>query len=523
MTQMQVQSIPFFFSTVLALGVVALVWKLSAHTGVKAFIAMMLAVALWSVMAGMEALATSLSANLIWTKLSYPGVVSVPVLFFLFVLQFTGHEHWLSHRNQGLLWIIPVLTLLLAFTNEWHHLQWSSLTPDPLLGESLIYYGHGPWFYVMIVFLYLLMLVATILLVQAAFNFHSAFRLQTLAILFSAPLPWLSNFLYIMDISPLPGLDTAPIFFAATGLILSLAIFRFQLLDLVPVAREMIIEGLQDGIMVMDDSGRIVDINPAALRLLNWPDRNWVGLPGGQLIPQIRNLLDKTTIKIEIQSQSDSPLWLELHQDPLHSRNGRMLGTLLTLRNITERKQMEMALEEKTRQLENLAVSDSLTGLFNRRYIETALRLEFERCERYHLSLAIAMFDIDLFKRINDHFGHPCGDDVIRWVSRELVSCKRTTDIAARVGGDEFLILFPQCNLDDAWKAMERLRNILADSLIPCTGEGVTISGGVTAWYAGDNPSAALQRVDRLLYQAKERSRNLMLKDDHDGNLTPPI
>jgi diguanylate cyclase (GGDEF)-like protein len=517
MTLVQIQALPFFLSVILSLGVIALIWRFRSHSGGKTFIWMMLALSVWAAMAGMEVISTSLAANLFWSIASYPGVLSVPVLFFLFVTQYTGYEQWLSRRNLILVWTIPVVTMLLALTNQWHHLHWSSLTPDPLLGEAVIHYGHGPWFYVMIVFLYLVMLVASPLLFQAALNFHKAFRFQTLAILVSIALPWIGNFLYILGVSPMPGIDMAPIFFSIAGLIFALAIFRFRLLDLVPVAREMIIEGFQDGILVMDDQDRIVDVNRAAKTLLNLANRTWVGESGISLIPQTRALLDNPALKIELQSQFEGETWLELHLEALQSSTGRILGRLLTIRNITERKQMELILQEKTRELERLAVSDSLTGLFNRRYIETALRLEFERCERYPpLSMAIAMFDIDLFKGINDRFGHPCGDEVIRCVSRELTVCIRASDIAGRFGGDEFIILFPQCTLEDAWQVMDRLRNVLAEMQVPCTGKGITISGGVTAWYPGDNPNAALQRVDHLLYQAKARSRNLILKDARD-------
>jgi len=513
MTFEQKESLPYFFSTLLALGVIVIVWKHRRSPGGKAFIWMMLGLAAWAGPAGLEITSNSLSANLIWSIVSYPGVLSVPVFFFLFVLQFTGQEYLLTRRNLALLWIIPGITLLMALTNNWHHLLWSSLVPDPLVGENLIHYGHGPWFYVMLVYLYALVLAGSVLLLKAAFSFQKAFRLQTLAILVSIPLPWLGNLLYILNISPLPGLDTAPIFFTMTGLVLSLAIFRFQLLELVPVAREMVIEGLLDGIMVMDARERIVDINPAAKKLLNLSAGAWLGQPISSLVPQIQQLIDHPQLKLETFSETATPTWVEMHLDPLRSPTGRLLGRLLTLRNITDRKQMELDLQEKTRELERLAVSDSLTGLFNRRYIESALQLEFERCERYHLSLAIAMFDIDLFKGINDRFGHPCGDEVIRRVSRELRACLRSADIAARVGGDEFLALFPLTSLEDGWMAIERLRSLLEHSVIDCTGEGITISGGVTSWFAGDKPNAALQRVDRLLYQAKKQNRNLVLKD----------
>jgi PAS domain-containing protein len=348
---LSMQSIPYFLSAILALGVMVLVWKYRRSSLGRTFILMMLAEFVWAAMVGVEANSTTLAANRFWTILSYFGVVSVPVLFFIFVLYFTGREGWLSRRNLYLLWVIPVITILMVVTNEWHHLHWSYLVPDLVQGEKLIYYGHGPWYYVVVVYFYVLTFTASLLLLQAVFNFGKAFRLQALVILLSVPLPWLGNLVYFMGISPWPGMDPAPIFFTLSGLIQSLAIFRFQLLDLAPVAREMIVEGLPEGIVVMDAQGRIVDLNPAADALLNLSGRSKLGQLGVDVIPQINLLTESPVVEFEFPDRAGQSRWLEYRQDPLSGRNGRMLGSVLTIRNITKRKQMELAFFDETQRL----------------------------------------------------------------------------------------------------------------------------------------------------------------------------
>ena len=345
------KSAPFFASAILALVVAALVWRHRKSSMGKALILLMLADIIWATFAGINADSTSLSANRFWTIISYPGVLCVPVFFFMFVVTFTGHEDWLSRRNLVLLWVIPVVTMLLVVTNEWHHLHWSYLTPDPLLGETLIHYGYGPWYYMMVVYMYGLVLIASLLLLEVAFKYRNDFRLQALAILIGIPLPWAGSILYISGLSPWPGLDHTPVFFSVTGLILSLAVFRFQLLELMPVARDLIVEGLQDGIVVMDAQGRIVDINPAASILLNISDRSRVGQMGVDLIPQIKLLQESPVMEFEFAVGSRQPPWLEYQLSPLPGRNGRMLGNILTVRNITERKQMELAFSDETQRL----------------------------------------------------------------------------------------------------------------------------------------------------------------------------
>lgn len=166
-------------------------------------------------------------------------------------------------------------------------------------------------------------------------------------------------------------------------------------------------------------------------------------------------------------------------------------------------------------QMKQLAISDPLTELYNRRFTEISLGTEFKRCERYKTPLAIGFFDIDDFKQVNDRFGHACGDDVLKVVASQLKACVRFVDFAARVGGDEFLIIFPNTTLDEGWEVLNRLRKKLRQCIISCTGEFVTISGGVTVWSPGDTPEDAFTRADTLMYQAKRLGKNQILKENH--------
>jgi signal transduction histidine kinase/CheY-like chemotaxis protein len=345
------KSVPFFVSAILTLGVIVLVWRHRKGSLGKAMLFMMLADFWWAISAGINASSTTLSSNRLWTIISYPGVLCVPVFFFIFVVYFSAHEDWLSRRNLVFLWIIPAITLMMVLTNEWHHLHWSYLIPDTQLGGALIHYGYGPWYYVMVVYMYSLVLIASLLLLQVAFKYRNDFRLQALAILIGVPLPWAGSIIYIFGLTPWPGLDHTPVFFSITGLFLSLAVFRFRLLEIMPVARDVIVDGLQDGIVVMDAQGRIVDINPAASILLNITDRNRVGQLGVDLIPQLKLLQERPVIEFEFPAGSGQPPWLEYRLSSLPGRNGRMLGTILTVRNITERKQMELAFSRETQRL----------------------------------------------------------------------------------------------------------------------------------------------------------------------------
>lgn len=169
-------------------------------------------------------------------------------------------------------------------------------------------------------------------------------------------------------------------------------------------------------------------------------------------------------------------------------------------------------------QMKQLAITDPLTELYNRRFTEVTLTTEFKRCERYGTPLAVGFFDIDDFKLVNDRFGHACGDDVLKVVADQLKVSIRFVDFAARIGGDEFLIVFPNTTQNDAWEILNRFRNKLRQCIISCTGEFITISGGVTPWRPGITPDDALNTADLLMYQAKRLGKNQIIKENDQNN-----
>src|SRR5208282_5161377 len=151
-------------------------------------------------------------------------------------------------------------------------------------------------------------------------------------------------------------------------------------------------------------------------------------------------------------------------------------GRLLTYGNVSE-------LARQAEALERLASVDGMTGLNNRRHFLVLAESEWSRFRRYGRPLALLMIDIDLFKSINDKYGHDVGDDVIKSVAEVLQNNKRTSDIAGRLGGEEFALILPEATLDSALTAAERLRQLVADGAINVEGHrlSVTISIGASA------------------------------------------
>ena len=212
--------------------------------------------------------------------------------------------------------------------------------------------------------------------------------------------------------------------------------------------------------------------------------------------------------------------WIDCRSVPTREADGAILWYGLML-DITERHVLDMQLAERKRvevelrtlqaQLREQATRDPLTGLYNRRYLEETLRRELDRAGREGHPLSILMVDVDHFKRLNDTYGHPAGDEVLRTLGRLLQHHARSSDIPCRYGGEEFLVVLPDMPLEAARKRAELVRQDFADLRIAFGGTEIaaTLSIGVSS-YPGHGTTAdeLIRAADLALYDAKQSGRN---------------
>lgn len=340
-------------TTALAGGLAAYTWTLRKMPGAQALFALMVGAGIWALADAAGFGSADLPTRILWSKASYLGIVLIPIAWLAFAVAYAGRAP-LGHSALALLAIEPIITLLLVWTNELHGLIWSSITVTstrPYLELSRVY---GDWFWLHTAYSYLLLGIGAYLLLAMAVRLRRAYRGQSGVLLLAVAIPWVGNALYLLRISPLPGLDLTPFGFLAAGLALVLGIYRYRVLEvfpgLLPIARDAVVEAMVDGVVVVDRRGKVIDLNPGAHRLLGCDDRV-IGQPVESVIeawPDLSSSFDESSARrVEVSfGLGASERWCDAMVSPLRRRD-RLVGWLLVLRDVTERRRADRALRAR--------------------------------------------------------------------------------------------------------------------------------------------------------------------------------
>jgi len=353
-------------ASTLSLVVMGLAWHRHTGPGGKAFGALMTAVVWWTLFAALEAAAVAPALKIAISKVEYVGTVCTAPLFLLFSLTSRAGERRLKTALLGAMWIVPFATLAAVFTNDRHRLFWTGFTPSPVEGSNLLVYVHGPLFYVQTAYAFALTLAGTVLLLRSALGTQRVFRSQTILLLLGALAPWAGVAVYLTPLNPWPGLDLIPLSFAATGVLLLLALWRFRLLDLAPVALRQLLAGMTDGLVVLDAQDRVVDTNPAARQLFG-VEGSLVGFPARSLAGWRQMMPEQWSggeERIETRFPCEPARYLDLRVTTIAGSDGAVAGRLVVIQDVTARREVEL---ERERLIEDLqkALADirTLRGL----------------------------------------------------------------------------------------------------------------------------------------------------------------
>lgn len=207
-------------------------------------------------------------------------------------------------------------------------------------------------------------------------------------------------------------------------------------------------------------------------------------------------------------------LALSVESAPLHDDDGSVAGVVWTVCDIGERLRLELERNRREAGLREDALTDPLTKVMNRRGVLEALKAEYSRAGRAGTPLTLVFADLDNFKAINDDFGHVVGDLALQAFAALVQSHLRSHDVLARWGGDEFVILMPDTNREDAARCIERIREVVQSVSLPCLTRRLTASFGICQHAPDETLESQIRRADRALYRAKHGGRNCAVNDD---------
>lgn len=324
------------------------------------FAQMMVSMAFWSASYGLELAAQNITEKIWLAKVEYLGIVSLPVFWLRFVFTFLGHSNLPSRHTYRLLWGVPILTLLLVWTNELHGMVWSRYT----LGEApffLLILEHGEYFWIHTLYSYGAILGGMIILLTAAIQMAGIHRAQALMLFFGILVPILANISYLGQTIPIKGLDLTPFFFLVTSVTILLALQRYHLLEVVPLPFGDVVEGLNEAVIVVNYNQGLVYMNPAAEQLTGKAYRLYLGKPLSEVCRFASVLKDKLPartkeiLEVPLDVENSSPHTFEVTLQPLDAGAQQSGSTLILLRDITDAHQASLSIERQNAILQALS------------------------------------------------------------------------------------------------------------------------------------------------------------------------
>jgi diguanylate cyclase (GGDEF)-like protein/PAS domain S-box-containing protein len=483
--------------------------------GAVPFAALAFLEAEWTLAYVGQLVSPDLGGLLFWNGAQFLGATLAPLAFLAFSRQYSSGRVAPSRWIWRGACLAAVLMLGIIWTDSLHHLFRS----DPHVGAGGFFpelvFDSGPLFFLFPFVAYFPVLFGTYALTVSYVAAPRVFRLQVASVLVGILIPWITTIITWQEWVPIKMHEITPVTFGISNLVVAWGLFRYHLFDLLPVAHATLVENMEDGVIVLNATHRIVDLNPAAQHLLGLSLPAALGLPFPDQVPALHSVDSRPgqpgLLPRQLELKVDGVLrTYEAMTSDLPGVGTIPVGALIQLRDVTHRIQAEDRLHQ-------LAITDFLTGVINRRHFYSLAGRELEKSRRSGQPLSILLLDIDHFKLVNDCHGHQTGDLVLQEFTRRCQESLRPYDVFARYAGDEFVALLPESDLLQAAGTAERLRQRVSQPVeIMDKQVQLAVSIGVTAWWGDADISidALLERADRALYCAKQAGRNQVVLDE---------
>ena len=335
------------------------IFKMWAHRkdgGSSAFIVMMIGIVIWIFSYAAELTLTSLWAKIALSMTAYIGIVTIPTAFLLFVFDYTGRTQWLQPQRLPYFLIMPIFTLVMVITNPLHSWHWSNIQLEVVNGFAIGTFEYGILFWLHTAYSYVILLLASALLIRTFMNADTLYRRQVQIMLLSTFFPWLANIVYIFELPLIPSyLDITPFAFFLTGTVIAWGLYQHRLMDLVPIARSAVVDHLDEFVIVIDKDRQIIDANTAFYAYLD--DEKIVGAYLNDVLSKNATLscndetgfLAKSSCELTIETASDIRHF-QVRQYPFENTSVHLGTMIVVMQDITEirntNKELQLAQEQ---------------------------------------------------------------------------------------------------------------------------------------------------------------------------------
>ena len=363
-------TLSLIIATLISIAVAVFSWKRRTSVAAKPLSLMMACVAVWLLGQTMQDISYSISIKLFWYYAKFLGIIFLPQAWLVFSLQYAKHHKFVTFKFMLLTSIIPFLSLLSVITNNFFFTFQSNIILTPGSAIQTVIPDNEFWFWIHTYYSYFLILIGILVLLDGFFRLPSIYRKQAGIILTSALLPTLFNIATVFRLVKFPYSDITPFALLVTGLLYFWALFRYKLLDLVPVARHALIESMSDMIFVLDNQNRLADINPAAIKYLGGTASQVIGKMASDIFSvwsdmvsrfkDINYLNEKIILMNHGVEQS-----FNLNTTPILNQKKEITGRLYVLRDITllENAMKELKDSKKAAEAANEAKSHFLANM----------------------------------------------------------------------------------------------------------------------------------------------------------------
>lgn len=451
-------------------------------------------------------MATTIEQIKFWTIIQYIGMPLAPPLGLLFIMQY------LEIKMTKMLYIplltIPLISLVMVATNDLHYFHYRVFKVDPTLGAPHIYQEIGIWYMVHGIFIFACMLVAFLLVLSHWKDTAKVYRPQMVSLLFGQLIPIITAFIYLIGFTP-TGIDPVPMVLWLSSLLYFWSISSSRMFSIMPITKSTIFNSINDGVMVLDESYRLIEFNQACKQMFSPLTNSMFGMDFKKL------WLELSGESFPYKLEAGSSLWEIELAAPLSKRvyqirNSSLVhpnkskGLIMIFTDITELKLLQAKLEHQ-------AYHDELTKILNRRAFFLKSEQEFTVAKTTLSPFSIILIDIDHFKKVNDTHGHHIGDQLLIHVVQACQTQLKEDILFARYGGEEFVLALKGSLLESEKLANQLRRHVESEPLL--TAEGaitVTLSCGVAEAMKGTDETLyqILHKADEALYSAKRKGRN---------------